>query len=140
MSKECPTTMDLRKRGFRLTPQRLAILNILQGAGRHITPAQVYSRAREIMPGITEATVYRTLNFLAEQGLALPAYVGSGQFVYEYAGKDHHHLICRKCGEMHEIDHAALEPLYRTFQESTGFQIDSIHLTFFGLCPGCAQN
>jgi Fe2+ or Zn2+ uptake regulation protein len=105
-----------------------------------MTPAQVYRRAHEVMPGITEATVYRTLSFLAAQGLVQPAYIGSGQFVYEYGGQDHHHLICRRCGGMHAIDHETLIPLYRQVQESTGFQIDSVHLTFFGLCPECARN
>lgn len=131
------TLAHLRSRGFRLTPQRLAILRILKESGDHLTPLEVYDQAREILPGLTEATVYRTLNFLTQQGLAWAAHVGSGQLVYEVAERHHHHLICRTCSKTIEIDHATLEPLYEQFQKITGYQIDSIHTTFFGLCPDC---
>lgn len=134
-----PSTDKLRSRGYRLTPQRLAILNILENAGRHLTPQEIFEQAQRALPGMTEATVYRTLSFLSEQGLVLAAHVGSGQLVYEIAGHDHHHLICRSCGATQEIDHALLSSLYEQFQSSTGYQIDSMHVTFFGLCPGCQK-
>jgi len=137
MNKSDPIAVHLRSRGFRLTPQRLAILSVLTEAANHLTPLEVYHRVQENIPGITEATVYRTLNFLTEQGLVLCAHVGSGQFVYESALHEHHHLICRECGEMREIDHHALESLYQYFYATTGFRVDSVHLTFFGLCPDC---
>ena len=127
----------LRSRGFRLTPQRLAILKILEESNCHLTPTDIYHRAAEQLPGLTEPTVYRTLNFLAEQGLALVAHIGNGQFVYESAARQHHHLICRSCGKMLEIDHKDIRQLYNSIQEHTGFLIDSMHLTFFGLCPQC---
>jgi len=130
-------TSELHKKGYRMTPQRLAILRILQESGVHLSPLEICQRASEEMPGITEATIYRTLNFLTSQGLILAAHVGSGQLVYEFAGREHHHLICRKCGNTHEIDHDFLSNLYEQFQTSTGFQIDSLHVTFFGLCPDC---
>jgi Fe2+ or Zn2+ uptake regulation protein len=122
-----------------MTPQRLAILSILENAGRHLLPQEIFDRAHQVMPGMTEATVYRTLSFLAEQGLVLAAHVGSGQLVYEIAGHDHHHLICRACGDTQEIDHSLLASLYQQFQASTGYRIDSMHVTFFGLCPACQK-
>ena len=127
----------LRTQGYRVTPQRLAILRILQEADRHLTPIDIYQRAQEIIPGLTEATVYRTLNFLADQELVLAAHVGGGQLVYEISGVDHHHLICRTCGKVLQVDHTLLEDLYSDFEKRTGFRIDSVHTTFFGLCPGC---
>lgn len=130
----------LREQGYRLTPQRLAILRILRECGEHLTPAEIIVRAREELPGMTEATVYRTLNFLTEHELALAAHVGSGQLVYEIAEHDHHHLICRTCGEAVEIDHSALEALYDRFADETGYRIDSLHQTFFGLCPACQED
>ena len=135
-----PRTDSLRSQGYRMTPQRLVILSILEKAGRHLAPQEIFERCRQALPGMTEATVYRTLNFLTEQGLVLPAHIGSGQLVYEIAGHDHHHLICRACGETREIDHAVLQSLYRQFQENTGYRIDSMHVTFFGLCPGCQNS
>ena len=127
----------LRALGYRLTPQRLAILKALNQAGCHLTPAEIYQQVHTDLPGLTEATVYRTLNFLAEQGLVLVAHIGHGQLVYEVADHDHHHLICRLCGGMEEIDHQEIKSLYEKFLANTGYQIDTIHATFFGLCPAC---
>lgn len=133
-------TNQLHMRGFRMTPQRLAILRILQESSCHLSPVDIYERAQQRLPGITEATVYRTLAFLHKQNFILAAHIGSGQLVYEIANHDHHHLICRACGHTHEVGHEMLHELYLQFQEKTGFLIDSIHVTFFGLCPKCQNH
>ncbi len=130
----------LREKGYRLTPQRLAILEVLRKAQGHLTPSEIYQQVAQDIPGLTEATVYRTLNFLAEQGLVLVAHLGRGQLVYEYAKHDHHHLICKQCGEMREIDHLELSGLYQQFLINTGYQINTIHATFFGHCPKCLED
>lgn len=129
----------IRAQGHRLTPQRLAILTILSDSKGHLAPAEIYQRACTVLPGITEATVYRTLAFLVEQGLIFPAHTGGGQLAYEFAEHNHHHLICRDCGGMLELDPDALKTLSRRFQETTGFQIDTVHLVFIGLCPDCQK-
>ncbi|MEJ5224954.1 MAG: Fur family transcriptional regulator [Anaerolineales bacterium] len=133
-------THDLRKRGYRLTPQRLAILQILHDADGHLTPVEVYERAAAILPGITEPTVYRTLDFLSQHGLALAAHIGSGKLVYEIARHQHHHAVCQNCGREVEIAHAALESLYTQIETQTGYALTTSHLTFFGLCPECQKN
>lgn len=127
----------LHQRGYRMTPQRLVILNILIQAGCHLSPIEICHRAQSALPGMTEATVYRTLNFFTQQGFVLAAHIGNGQLMYEIALREHHHLICRCCGANYEIEHRLLERLYQQFQEITGFQIDGMHVTFFGLCPQC---
>ena len=129
----------LHTRGYRVTPQRTVILRTLREAGTHLQPTEVYQRASQALPGLTEATVYRTLAFLTEQGLALAAHIGNGQLVYEIAGHAHHHLICRECGATLEIEHELLAELFGLFQARTGYQIDSVHTTFFGHCPGCQE-
>ena len=60
---------QLRARGFRMTSQRMAILHVLRNAGTHLSPTEVHKQARRDLPGITESTVYRTLEFLAEKRL-----------------------------------------------------------------------
>ena len=130
----------LREQGYRLTPQRLAILEVLRQAEGHLSPTQIYNQVVREIPGLTEATVYRTLNFLTEQGLVLVAHLGRGQLVYEFAEHDHHHLVCRNCGEMQEIDHLQLKQLYDNFLDNTGYKINTIHATFFGYCPECLEN
>ncbi len=128
---------QIRSRGFRLTPQRLTILQVLHHAGGHLTPTEVYELASKSMPGLTETTVYRTLEFLSENGFALAGRVRSGKLAYEVAGHDHHHVICRGCGHEMEVGHDQLQPLYEQIERATGFRLTTSPLTFFGLCPAC---
>lgn len=128
---------QLRARGFRMTSQRLAILHALRHAGTHLSPREVYRQAKQELPSLTEPTVYRTLEFLAENGLARPLQTGNGHLMYEIAGNDHHHIVCRICGDELEVEHAVLEHLYRKLESASGYvRIDS-HITFFGVCPHC---
>jgi Fe2+ or Zn2+ uptake regulation protein len=131
---------QLRARGFRMTPQRMAILHVLHHSGGHLSPGEVYQQASRDIPGLTEATVYRTLEFLAENGLAHSAHMGNGHLVYEIATQEHNHLICRKCGTDVQIEHAPLEKLYADLESSSGFRFIDSHVTFFGLCPECQKN
>jgi Fe2+ or Zn2+ uptake regulation protein len=132
-------TPELRARGFRMTPQRMAIIHVLHHEGTHLSPTEVYARVKETLPGLTETTVYRTLEFLAENGLARSAHMGSGHLVYEITQHDHHHLICRKCNTEMQIEHATLEKLYTDLEYSSGFRSIDSHVTFFGLCPACQE-
>ncbi len=130
-------TEALRIRGYRMTSQRLVILQVLHDAAGHLSPLEVRDRAAASLPGLTEPTIYRTLEFLTKHGLALAAHVGSGKLVYEIARHHHHHVICRACGREVEIDHAVLKTLYAEIETFTGFHLNTSHLTFFGLCPDC---
>ena len=137
MSCTAEYASQLRARGFRMTPQRLAILHALRHAGTHLSPREVYRQAKQELPGLTEPTVYRTLEFLAENGLARPSQSGNGHLMYEIAGNDHHHLVCRLCGDEIQVEHALLEQLYQKLESTSGYvRIDS-HMTFFGVCPVC---
>ncbi len=122
-----------------MTPQRLAILHVLHHSGRHLSPSEVYEQARMELPSLTETTVYRTLDFLAENGLARPAYMGSGRLVYEIARHEHHHLKCRNCGHEMEVQHDLLKTLYRQLESETGYRLTDSHVTFFGLCSDCQK-
>lgn len=132
-----PSLQNLRERGFRLTPQRLCVLEILHNAPQHLAPQQVYEQAQSALPGVTEPTIYRALEFLTEQGLAQAGLTANGKLTYELTRRAHHHLLCRGCGAQVEIDHAALENVYRSLEASSGFRLNAGHLTFFGLCANC---
>lgn len=132
-------TDELRARGYRITPQRTAILAYLHDTPGHFSPAEIYEHVRQTTSGVTEATVYRTLEFLAENNIILPALNGNGHLVYEIAGHDHHHVICRSCGASVEIDHTSLQKLYQQLEAESGYHLTTSHLTFFGLCPACQK-
>src|SRR5689334_2675737 len=126
---------QLRARGYRMTPQRHAILHVLCHSGEHLTPSEVYEQARGELSGLTETTVYRTLEFLAETGLARPALKGNGHLAYEIAGHEHHHLVCRNCGKEMEVEHSLLKSMYQKLESKSGYKLTDSHMTFFGLCP-----
>jgi Fe2+ or Zn2+ uptake regulation protein len=128
---------ELRSRGFRMTPQRMAILHVLHHAGTHLSPGEIFRRAQMELPRITEPTVYRTLDFLTENGLIYPSHSGNRHSTYQIAGRDHHHVICRICGSEIEVDHAVLASMYQKLEAASGYaRIDS-HINFFGICPKC---
>ena len=131
---------QLRARGFRMTPQRLAILHVLRHDGTHLSPVEVYKKALKELPGLTEPTVYRTLEFLSDNGLVRPSYATNGRLTYEIAGNDHHHIVCRNCGAEIEVGHILLESLYRLLETTSGYRSIHSHVTFFGVCPECQKN
>ena len=130
---------QLRSRGFRMTSQRMAILHVLHHTGTHLSPSEIYKQARREMPGITEPTVYRTLEFLTENSLVRSSHTGNGHFTYQIAGEHHHHIICRTCGDGMEVEHTLLENLYRVLEKASGYRNIDSHLTFFGVCPNCTS-
>lgn len=136
MSEKEPA-QTLHQQGYRVTPQRLAILNVIEESDGHLSAMEVYERTRKILPGVTEATIYRNLDFLVNQGLILMAHVGSGKVVYESTRRLHHHLICRKCGASQEIPHTLLTNLFEELSRVSGYQVDTFHVTFFGICSNC---
>lgn len=128
---------QLRARGFRMTPQRLAILHVLCHEGTHLSPLNVFKKAVQELPGLTEPTVYRTLEFLTENGLVRSSHDRSGHLTYEIAAADHHHIVCRLCKAELEVEHSLLAPLYQTLEAASGFINIESHVTFFGVCPQC---
>lgn len=131
---------QLRARGFRMTSQRLAILHVLRHEGTHLSPIEVYKKARVELPSLTEPTVYRTLEFLSDIALVRPSYNSGGHLTYEIAGDDHHHIVCRNCGGEIEVEHTLLESLYRLLETTSGYRSINSHVTFFGVCPECQTN
>jgi Fur family transcriptional regulator, ferric uptake regulator len=129
----------LRSRGFRVTAQRMAVLHVLHHSRARLSPNEVYRRARADLPGLTETTVYRTLDFLSQNGLVWPIRMEKGHLVYELAGKQHHHLICRLCGSEMELDHALLTGVYSRVEAASGYKLTDDHLTLFGICPDCQK-
>ncbi len=127
---------EIRAHGYRMTPQRRAVLQVLHEGG-HLSAGEVYERVRRTVPGMTEATVYRTLEFLSEQEMVVSTRTPNGRLAYELAGHSHHHLLCRVCGQMVQVDHAMVDDLLGQLEAMSGFRLQATHLTFSGICPDC---
>ena len=137
MSCTMHLVQELRKRGFRMTPQRQVILDILHMTNGHLSPVDIFTKACMSIPGVTEATVYRTLDFLLQNDMIHASQNSKGHLVYEIAGVDHHHIICRSCGKSVEIDHSLLKNLYQQLETVSGYKLTASHISFFGLCKSC---
>ncbi len=131
---------QLRSRGYRMTPQRMIILHTLRHSRKHLSPREVYQRAKKELASLTEPTVYRTLEFLSVNGLARSTQARKGHLTYEIVGDDHHHVACRICGSEIEVEHQAVERLYRQLESTSGYQRMDSHVTFFGVCPKCQNS
>jgi Fur family ferric uptake transcriptional regulator len=124
----------LRDRGFRMTAQRVAVLEVLHDGG-HLSPAQVYKRVGRT--GMNEATVYRTLEFLADNGIIFSTHNAGGHLTYELSSHNHHHLVCRSCGAQVDVEPDLIQKAITQLERQTGYQVNAGHITFFGLCPAC---
>jgi Fe2+ or Zn2+ uptake regulation protein len=129
----------MRRAGFRVTPQRNVILETIAHMGGHLPAQEVYEVARQRLPGLNLATVYRTLDSLHQAGLV--DQLATADEPVRYALHDvtdpHGHLVCRGCGQILDLDSAAIQRLTRSLERKHGFRIDSDHLTLSGLCRQC---
>jgi Fur family transcriptional regulator, ferric uptake regulator len=128
----------IRKRGYRVTPQRELILDAVRVAKGHSTAEQVYARVVKRAPSLNRATVYRTLEFLTQQHMITSTDLGTGGKVFEIAAPEpHHHLVCNVCGEVTQIGHERLSQIFMAIEREHGFKITTDHLALFGLCEHC---
>lgn len=129
----------VREAGYRLTPPRLAVLQVLAAEKGHLSPTEVLERGRTIYPALSRATVYRTLELLTGLGLIRPIYLAESGMCFALAEEGHHHLICSACGAVIEFDECVAADLARILTEQLGFQIRSHLLEFYGLCGNCHE-
>ena len=128
----------LRKRGYRLTPQRFMILSVIQEAEEHLTIDQIAERVQKRNPYVSLSTIYRTLELLRELGLVRENHLSGEQPHYEAAeGKDHHHLVCRNCRAIIHLDNTLLGNLNELLQEQYQFHNVTLDLVAAGYCESC---
>ncbi len=137
MSTQTLLVERLRHAGYKITPPRVAVLQVIEQEGGHLDPAQILLRAQEIHPAIGRATVYRTLELLTQLNIVRPIYVGEHGPTYIRAEGGHHHLVCSTCGIVIDFDQCVAGEMTRELTDRFGFQIQSHLLEFYGLCAKC---
>ncbi len=129
---------DFRQRGYRLTPQREMILLAIHESEGHVSAEELYERVKAQNPCVDISTIYRTLELLKELRFVNEVNLGHGCVRYEQAaGEPHHHLICKRCGNVLEMEHDLIAPLHSQLLERYGFQADLSHIAISGLCQTC---
>ncbi len=128
----------LRDRGWRLTAQRRVVAEVLAGDHVHLSADAVYIRARGMLPEISLATVYNTLNELVDMGEVLEISTGDGPKRYDpNTTIPHHHLYCVGCGALRDVNPDGTDGLVLPATQQHGFDLLDVDIVFRGRCPDC---
>lgn len=134
------TTPSLRAAGMRQTPQREAILRVLQGTDRPLTVEEIWERMGENRSGLP--TIYRNLERFVKEGWA-ESMLGKDQvmrFVRCQSRHHHHHVQCEVCGRTGEVDGCAVGTAIASMEAQSGFRITKHQLLLFGICRECQSH
>jgi len=125
-----------KKKGLKITPQRLAVYEILLRREDHPTVEEIYEEVKEIYPFVSLATVYRTVETLEEMGFIKKVAYWGNSVRYDANIQEHDHLVCMLCGSITDlkIDAGCEVP-----QEVNGFKVLSHSLYMYGVCPLCQK-
>jgi Fur family ferric uptake transcriptional regulator len=128
----------LREQGYRLTPQRNLIWEVLRDAGRHMTAEEVANEVRRTLPDVNVSTVYRTLELLVSLDLVIETRLEGVACYYEVSPEPtHHHFVCTRCGVVGHFGDELLAPVHDELTRRRGFDVGHIQVTAFGLCSEC---
>ena len=141
MSGHEPAVDMLRSQGYRMTPQRLSVLDIVASQRDHIGVDEVWDLARKQHPYVDLATVYRTLQFLKRLGVVTEVLIGNKlHFELTDRHNPHHHLVCSSCDSVFTLSPDYLSGFIRQMVEEFGFVPDLENLTIGGRCLTCLQS
>jgi len=132
----------LRQHGYKLTPQRKAVIVAITCGHDHLTPAEIYEKVHRDHPNIGLVTVYRTLEILSELELICELHAGGNCRSYTISTpQHHHHLICSNCGAVVDFSGQDLNlgELEQRLCRESGFRIDGHVLEFLGMCGACQK-
>jgi Fur family ferric uptake transcriptional regulator len=128
----------LRQHGLQVTAQRLAVLRAASDRS-HSTADDIDKVVRAGIGAISRQAVYDALAALTEKGLLRRIQPAGSPARYENrVGDNHHHIVCRNCGAMGDVDCAVGHAPCLTASDDRGFSIDEAEVVFWGLCPDCS--
>ncbi len=130
--------MDLKDtQNLGLTRQREVVLRVIRESTSHLTANDVFSGAKERLPGISFATVYNSLRYLKEAGHISEIQFGNGASRYDRFTHRHDHAICSRCGVLVDIDMKIPDKLIGKAARKSRFKPETIEFTLRGICPEC---
>ncbi len=134
----CRQFEDLcRERGVRVTAQRLAVYRVLASDTSHPTADTVHALLRQHMSSLSQATVYRILQFLENEGLVRRVSTTDGPGRFDANITRHQHLVCRRCGSMRDCDERRLSLLSLPKPSVRGFIPEELDIRIIGVCEEC---
>jgi Fur family transcriptional regulator, stress-responsive regulator len=131
------TAQELRAAGLRITAARVALLETVR-EGDHLGVDAIASGVRDRIGHVSLQAVYEALHALTAAGLVRRIEPAGGTPRFEgRVGDNHHHVVCRSCGAVADVDCVVGEAPCLTASDDQGFLIDEAEVTYWGLCPGC---
>ncbi|MBI5665572.1 MAG: transcriptional repressor [Nitrospirae bacterium] len=127
---------EYKARGIKLTHQRLAILEYLDGNTSHPSAENIYKAVKRKFPMMSFATVYKTLETLRQKGDIIELTIDPLRRRYDPDIKPHHHLICIKCKKIADIE-ADLPIVIPDEAKKEGFEVTGNQVEFYGICSNC---
>ena len=126
----------LKQNQLKITPQRLAIMKYLDENRTHPTADRIYIDLKEKNPALSKTTVYNSVETLKEHGIIQSLTISGSESRYDFENKMHHHFLCKKCGEIIDIDIEC--PNIGKMLES-GHNVEEVHGYFKGICKKCLK-
>lgn len=126
--------------GFKLTPQRLAIIKYLEGNTSHPTAEDILINTRKNYPTISFATVYNTVQTLKERGEIAEITIDPAKKHFDPNTTPHHHIICEKCKGVADVFADYSTALKLPDEVLSGYTITGNHVDFFGICAKCSAD
>ena len=140
MTKHDSVLETLREAGYRLTPQRVMVLEAIAESDRHLTAEAIHRRVVRLYPYMDIATVYRILQLLKRLHLVTEIDLGDSSAQYEVAEPNkHHHMVCRECDGAYDLSPSYLEEFRALLIKEFGFEPDLEHFAIGGICAECTQ-
>ncbi len=140
MNPEEGLIASLQAGGHRITHQRRVLLEILEESREHLDAETLYERARQRLPRISLATVYRTLAVLKRMGLVAEYSLGEAHGHFEAVPEtQHYHFTCLGCGEVVEFDAPQVEEALRELAAREGLEVCDVHFFLTGYCARCRE-
>ncbi|AHC25830.1 MULTISPECIES: Fur family transcriptional regulator [Mycobacteriaceae] len=134
---ECATI--LRAAGLRVTRPRLVVMDAVQ-ENPHADTDTIFVAARRVLSDVSRQTVYDALGALTTVGMVRRIQPAGATARYESrVGDNHHHLVCRSCGTIADVDCAVGEAACLSASDDLGFEIDEAEVIYWGLCPECVR-
>jgi len=137
---EATVTNMLRDKGFKVTPQRLAIYSVLASTKAHPSAEMIFSELQSLYPTMSLATVYKTIDILREIGLVQILNAGEDCFRYDANTDNHPHIRCMACGRVDDVDDMKgidVPDFVNAVSQNTSYQVTGQQFYFYGICPVC---
>ena len=130
----------LEAAGYRLTAPRRALAALIARRAGHFTAEQLLDESRRARLGLGRATIFRSLDVLAELGVVERLDLPTGEHAFVACEPaHHHHVVCSSCGQSTGVDDHGLEAVAAAIARETGYRVDTHRLELFGLCPSCQR-